>query len=164
MKKTYAVHPAIGIARVGDSPDDYFVGPEAPGVAPSPSKPGAPSVRAKFKDALKRIKRQGARFRIYEFTRDGSGPDGCSGDHRLRRAYRVACAPSERKSGRAEISERWQAEPWNSREQAGNRCRESDDQRGLPSHEAAERHVSGILRITPLKCRLATRLLMTQGA
>lgn len=73
MKKTYAVHPAIGIARVGDSPDDYFVGPEAPGVAPSLAKPGAPPAGAKYKDALKRIKRQGARFRIYEFTRDNSG-------------------------------------------------------------------------------------------
>src|SRR5438445_8926241 len=73
MKKTYAVHPSIGVARVGDSPDDYFVGPEAPGVAPSLAKPGAPPAGAKYKDALTRVKRQGARFRIYEFTRDDSG-------------------------------------------------------------------------------------------
>jgi hypothetical protein len=73
MKKTFAVHPAIGIARVGDSPDDYFIGPEAPGVPPSLNKPGAPSGNEKYKDDQKRIKRQGARFRIYEFTRDNSG-------------------------------------------------------------------------------------------
>lgn len=73
MKKTYAVHPAIGVARVGNSPDDYFVGPEAPGVAPPLAKPGTPPAGAKYKDALKRVKRQGARFRIYEFTRDDSG-------------------------------------------------------------------------------------------
>src|SRR4051812_23968205 len=73
MNKTYAVHPAIGIARVGDSPDDYFVGPEAPGVAPSLAKLGSSAAGAKYKDTLNRVKRQGARFRIYEFTRDDSG-------------------------------------------------------------------------------------------
>jgi len=73
MKKTYAVHPAIGIARVGDSLDDYFIGPEAPDVPPSLNKPGAPSGNGKYKDEQGRIKRQGARFRVYEFTRDDSG-------------------------------------------------------------------------------------------
>ena len=73
MKKNYAIHPAIGIARVGDSPDDYFIGPEAPEVPPSLNKPGAPSGNGKYKDGQGRIKRQGARFRVYEFTRDDSG-------------------------------------------------------------------------------------------
>src|SRR6476619_5749953 len=73
MKKTYAIHPAIGIARVGDSLDDYFIGPEAPDVPPSLNKPGAPSGNGKYKDEQGRIKRQGARFRVYEFTRDDSG-------------------------------------------------------------------------------------------
>ena len=59
MKKTYAVHPAIGIARVGDSLDDYFIGPEAPDVPPSLNKPGAPSGNGKYKDEQGRIKRQG---------------------------------------------------------------------------------------------------------
>ena len=27
----YAIYPGIGIARVGNSPDEYFIGPEAPG-------------------------------------------------------------------------------------------------------------------------------------
>ena len=31
MPVTYRIHPGIGVARVGDSPDDFFIGPEAPG-------------------------------------------------------------------------------------------------------------------------------------
>ena len=29
-----AIHPAIGIARVGNSPDEYYFGPEIPGGLP----------------------------------------------------------------------------------------------------------------------------------
>ena len=71
MPRTYRIHPAIGIARVGDSPDDYFIGPEAPGVPPSLHKPDAPpSPNGTYKDRQGRIKRQGVRFRIYEYTHD----------------------------------------------------------------------------------------------
>ena len=49
-----AIHPAIGIARVGNSPDGWFLGPEAPG--PHPVPPGG------FKDDQCRVKRQAARF------------------------------------------------------------------------------------------------------
>src|SRR5438093_13588072 len=69
MPVTYRIHPAIGIARLGDSPDDYFIGPEAPSVLPPLAK--ADEVlekRGKYKDEAHRIKRQGARFRIYEYT------------------------------------------------------------------------------------------------
>src|SRR2546426_10556264 len=38
-----AIHPAIGIGRVGNSPDGFFLGPEVPGHHPLP--PGG------FKDA-----------------------------------------------------------------------------------------------------------------
>jgi len=71
---TYRIHPGIGIARIGDSPDDFFIGPEAPGVLPTPKKPGdASTLPAKYKDPEGRIKRQGARFRIYEYTTDDAG-------------------------------------------------------------------------------------------
>jgi hypothetical protein len=74
MPVKYRIHPAIGIARVGDSPDDYFIGPEAPGVAPTLNKPDGSSAQAgKYKDSQRRIKRQGARFRIYEYTEDAAG-------------------------------------------------------------------------------------------
>jgi hypothetical protein len=57
------IHPAIGLARVGNSPDEWFIGPEAPG--PHPMPPGG------FKDDAGRIKRQAARFRLYGLDRDG---------------------------------------------------------------------------------------------
>jgi hypothetical protein len=74
MPNVYRIHPAIGIARVGDSPSEYFVGPEAPGVPPSLNRPDAPpDPSAGYKDDQGRIKRQGARFRIYEHTFDDAG-------------------------------------------------------------------------------------------
>ena len=60
---SYAIYPGIGIARVGNSPDEYFIGPEAPGQVPQP--PGG------FKDAAGRIKRQAARFRVYGLNEAG---------------------------------------------------------------------------------------------
>lgn len=51
------VHPAIGIARVGNSPAEWFLGPEVPGPHPIPADG--------FKDAAGRLKRQAARFRLY---------------------------------------------------------------------------------------------------
>lgn len=74
MPNIYRVHPAIGIARVGDSLNEYFVGPEAPGVPPSLNRPDAPhDPNGGYKDDQGRIKRQGARFRIYEHTLDDAG-------------------------------------------------------------------------------------------
>ena len=52
-----AIYPGIGIARVGDSKDGYFIGPEV-------RFPG-PLVPDSFKDASGALKRQAARFRIY---------------------------------------------------------------------------------------------------
>ena len=54
------IHPGIGIARLGNSPSDYFVGPEVPDYAPQP-KDGL------FKDNKGRVKRQAVRFRIYAY-------------------------------------------------------------------------------------------------
>ena len=74
MQRSYAIHPGIGIARVGDSPDDYFVGPEVPGGAPLPVKPESSGASdGSYKDARGHVKRQGARFRIFETTFDDSG-------------------------------------------------------------------------------------------
>ncbi len=53
----YVIHPCLGIARVGNAPDEHFIGPEVPGAVPRP--PGG------FKDAAGRVKRQAARFRIF---------------------------------------------------------------------------------------------------
>ncbi len=69
----YKIHPAIGIARVGDSPEEFFIGPEIPGVPalPHAAVPNSPT----FRDGAKRIKRQAARFRIYEYEAETEGDD-----------------------------------------------------------------------------------------
>lgn len=64
MGTTYSIHPAIGVARVGNSPDEFFVGPERVGQVPQP--PGG------FKDDQCRVKRQAARFRVFARHDDGS--------------------------------------------------------------------------------------------
>ncbi|MCA1458772.1 LodA/GoxA family CTQ-dependent oxidase [Bradyrhizobium sp. BRP22] len=61
------IHPGIGVARVGNSPDGYFIGPEAPR---DPNQVTAPD--GAFKDAEGRIKRQAARFRIYAYDEEGN--------------------------------------------------------------------------------------------
>ncbi len=60
---TIKIHPAIGIARLGNSPTDFFVGPEFPGFRPSP--------KGGYKDAQGRVKRQAARFRLFGYDRKG---------------------------------------------------------------------------------------------
>jgi L-Lysine epsilon oxidase N-terminal/L-lysine epsilon oxidase C-terminal domain/Iron-containing redox enzyme len=56
------IFPGVGIARIGNSPDEFFVGPETPGEPASPV--------GGFKDKAGRIKRQAARFRLYAFDKD----------------------------------------------------------------------------------------------
>jgi hypothetical protein len=58
------IHPAIGIARVGNSPDDFFIGPEVPYPTDPPN--------GGYKDASGRLKRQAARFRVYGYDDDGN--------------------------------------------------------------------------------------------
>lgn len=77
MPSVYRIHPAIGVARLGDSPDEYFLGPEAPYVLPTLSKPDGPpsTTDGSHRDGQGRIKRQGQRFRVYEYDVDGSGQE-----------------------------------------------------------------------------------------
>lgn len=65
-----AIYPGIGIARVGNSPDEFFLGPEAPGMVPGMNK-GVPDEEFRYKDKKGRVKRQAARFRIYGFDSAG---------------------------------------------------------------------------------------------
>ena len=64
------IHPAIGIARVGNSPDQFFVGPEMPGVCDLPAG-GFKDAGEPGKGIPPRVKRQAARFRIFGYDRDG---------------------------------------------------------------------------------------------
>lgn len=61
------IHPAIGIARVGRSPEGFFIGPEIPGVAPAP--PRTADDPAGFRDRKGHLKRQAARFRVFAYDR-----------------------------------------------------------------------------------------------
>lgn len=56
------IHPAIGIARLGNSPTEFFIGPELRGDR-RPPKGG-------YKDASHRIKRQAARFRLFGYDQN----------------------------------------------------------------------------------------------
>ena len=73
MDTVYEIHPAIGIARVGNHPTSFFVGPEAPG---SPGLEigagGAEITLTTYKDAG-RVKRQAARFRVFEYEEAEDG-------------------------------------------------------------------------------------------
>jgi hypothetical protein len=58
-----AIHPAIGIARVGNSEHGFFIGPEV--ADPPPAAPGF------YRDDTGALKRQAAVFRIYGLNASG---------------------------------------------------------------------------------------------
>ena len=67
----FKIHPAIGIARVGDSPDDFYLAPEQAGGMPNElNSDGTEQPVTKFKDGQGRVKRQAARFRVYGYDDD----------------------------------------------------------------------------------------------
>ncbi|MBN9618014.1 MAG: hypothetical protein BGO25_02570 [Acidobacteriales bacterium 59-55] len=78
----YKIHPAIGVARVGNSPDSFYLSPERTGAPPIDcGADGLPIVKdgveqpvTRYKDAKNRIRRQAARFRIYVY--DDASPNG----------------------------------------------------------------------------------------
>jgi hypothetical protein len=67
--RTYVIHPGIGVARIGsralaeDNGEDeaYFIGPEVPDENFVPPD-------GTYRDENNNIRRQAARFRIYEYT------------------------------------------------------------------------------------------------
>ena len=80
----YKIHPGIGIARLGNSPDAFCISPETPAALPiACDAQGNPVLSAdgvtvrretKFKDAQGRIKRQAARFQVFVY--DEQSPAG----------------------------------------------------------------------------------------
>jgi hypothetical protein len=67
----YKIHPAIGVARLGDATSGFFIGPEVPG-RPAEGDAAMGGVVPPFKDSSA-IKRQAARFRIWQYADDGKG-------------------------------------------------------------------------------------------
>jgi hypothetical protein len=59
-----AIHPAIGIARVGSSRNDYLLAPQVPFPPPRPVDSSH--------DATGQLKREAVEFRIYGYDADGS--------------------------------------------------------------------------------------------
>ncbi|WP_353980420.1 CTQ-dependent lysine 6-oxidase LodA [Salinicola endophyticus] len=79
MAGHYEIHPRIGVARLGNSPDEFYLAPERVGGLPiacdASGNPidtdGTPSPVRQFKDSIGRIKRQAAKFQV--FARDAEG-------------------------------------------------------------------------------------------
>ena len=87
MSKTlFRIHPAIGIARVGNS-HEYYLGPESIAALPQPNKPtdktlGGLPIRpgtedeiiksSELRDSDGAFKRQAARFRIFSYPSDST--------------------------------------------------------------------------------------------
>lgn len=59
-----AIHPSIGVARVGNSPKEFFLAPEV--IDPRPEPAGF------YRDASGALKRQAVRFRIYGLNAEGT--------------------------------------------------------------------------------------------
>lgn len=84
MNTVYKIHPAIGIARLGNSPSEFCIAPETPKSKPVACDTYGNAILApdgksevpikKFKDAEGRIKRQAARFQVYVY--DDVSPQG----------------------------------------------------------------------------------------
>src|SRR5690242_17226572 len=71
MTKIYKIHPGMGFARVGRSRQGYFLAGEAPDAAPIDIDANGGEVPfSGYKDQAKIMRRQGARFRVYEYDRD----------------------------------------------------------------------------------------------
>ncbi|NRO95117.1 hypothetical protein GWC77_04065 [Paraburkholderia sp. NMBU_R16] len=82
MASRYAIGPSIGVARLGNSPDDFYLEPDAIAALPIECDKqgnvvhdgGRPRRVTQFKDPQGRVKRQGAYFRVFRI--DDSQPGG----------------------------------------------------------------------------------------
>lgn len=70
MTTIYKIHPGIGFARVGRSTDGYFIQGETLGDAPFELDQKGPVPFRGYKDKHNLIRRQGVRFRVYEYELD----------------------------------------------------------------------------------------------
>lgn len=68
--KSIRIHPGMGIARLGNS-DEFFIGPEAPGVVVDPGGTNGPGPNGgTYRDSGARLKRQAQRYRVYAYDAD----------------------------------------------------------------------------------------------
>lgn len=84
----FSIHPRIGVARVGNSKHSFYLGPEQTGGLPTECDSagneiivdGKPRPVTQFKDKAGGIKRQAARFKIFEQQSDGTACEVTIGD------------------------------------------------------------------------------------
>jgi len=82
MATKFKIHPAIGIARLGNSPEGFYLAPEGPGHLPiacdangiTTAVGGKEPTITSFRDDAELLCRQGARFRVYRYD-DGPGSE-----------------------------------------------------------------------------------------
>jgi hypothetical protein len=68
----YRIYPSIGVARLGNDLDRFYIGPETPGhPGVEIDTAGAEATVAEYKVDEDQIKRQAARFRLFEVPADG---------------------------------------------------------------------------------------------
>ncbi|KIL59196.1 hypothetical protein M378DRAFT_1016847 [Amanita muscaria Koide BX008] len=60
------IFPPVGIARFGDSENEYFLAPEVPG------RTSPPAGIDKFRDSEQKIRRQAVRFRVYAYDENNN--------------------------------------------------------------------------------------------
>jgi hypothetical protein len=73
MGTVYKIHPALGVARVGNHPDAFFVGPEADGSPGVEIAANGEEATVKQYKSDGKIKRQAARFRVFRFLQNDAG-------------------------------------------------------------------------------------------
>ncbi len=73
MAKQYRIYPGIGIARLGDNPNSFFLSPEIPGVGPLELTADDSVQPVRNYKENHTIRRQAARFRVFEFDTDAGG-------------------------------------------------------------------------------------------
>lgn len=69
MKPIFKIHPAIGVARIGNAPNDFFVGPGPSTVGP----PTIGTIAPPFKDGAGFVKREAAPFQVWRYLDNGKG-------------------------------------------------------------------------------------------
>ena len=68
MANNYAIYPAVGVARVGNSETDFYLAPDEIGGLPKDCDAHGnetPGNFSTFKDSVGKIKRQAQKFRVY---------------------------------------------------------------------------------------------------
>ena len=69
------IYPSIGIARVGNDLTKFYVGPEIPGHSGfGPDEQDSEKAVSRYKVGEDQIKRQAARFRLFDVPDDGGAP------------------------------------------------------------------------------------------